>query len=665
MDRRFLQYYEQELRFVRDLAGEFASEHARVASRFGLDQDSCADPYVEWLLDGSAFLAARVQMKLDGEYDRFTHHLLEMVFPEFLAPTPASAIFRFRPDPAAPVQEGGFTVARRQRLTGPAFKGEQTRCVFTTAQPVTLWPIEIAEARYLSGPQLAAKGLARQGAVRAALHIRLRTTGEIPLSALALDRLSLHLAGNDRIAHRLYEALAARVRGIAWQAVGEDPAPPALLPAGGVERQGFAEDEALFLSWPDDPLVVPRDRPEGEGEAAIAAAPRGFSGYRLLREYFTLPQKFLFVALTGLERAVRSAPGREIDLFVLLDAADPMLDGAVTADQLMLFATPAINLFRRRARPILVEPFERDHHVVCDRLRPLDYEVYEVLSVDGAMGAPGTAGGADDRARMPFERFWHTDHRTSPDRERAFHAVERRPRVLSGGERSRGVPRSSYIGSEVYLTLCDGNAAPWPSGLRRLDVEVLCTNRDLPMRLRRLLEEASFTCEAGGPAESAVIVGRLGAPAPSPALADDGSGAPYGQVAWRLVGHLALNHLSLTDGPEGRGPDALRSLLGLYAAHAEPAVARHIEGLRSIRHETVTRRLPASGPIAFGRGLEITLELAESAFQEGSAFLLASVLETFFRRYVSLNSFVETVLRTSERGEVMRWPMRMGMRHLA
>ena len=65
MDRRFLRYYEQELRFVRDLGGEFASSHARVANRFGLEADSCADPYVEWLLDGFAFLAARVHLKLE------------------------------------------------------------------------------------------------------------------------------------------------------------------------------------------------------------------------------------------------------------------------------------------------------------------------------------------------------------------------------------------------------------------------------------------------------------------------------------------------------------------------------------------------------------------------------------------------------------------------
>jgi type VI secretion system protein ImpG len=136
-------------------------------------------------------------------------------------------------------------------------------------------------------------------------------------------------------------------------------------------------------------------------------------------------------------------------------------------------------------------------------------------------------------------------------------------------------------------------------------------------------------------------------------------------VAWRLIGHLSLNYLSLLDSPNGQGADALRSLLALYADRAEPALARQVQGVRSARAERVTRRLPGDGPITFGRGLEITLELVEAAFQDGSAFLLGSVLEVFFRRYVALNSFAATVLRSGERGELVRFPTRAGQRMLA
>lgn len=663
MDRRFLRYYEQELRFVRDLAGEFAADHARVADRFGLGPDTCADPHVEWLLDGFAFLAARVHLKLDGEHERFTHHLLEMVYPDFLTPTPAAAVVRFEPDANPAPLEAGYEIPRGSRILGRLAADEQTRCTFTTAHPVTLWPLRVAQARYLTGPALAAAALPTRGMtggrVEAALHIRVETTGDLALARLGgLDRLPLHLAGNDRIAHRLYEALVAHPAGLVARPAGaaaETAAATVRLGPEAVRRMGFGEDEALF---PPVPL--------------------GFSGYRLLREYFTLPERFLFVALEGLAPAVRGTPGTGLDLFVLLDAVDPVLDGAVTAAQLAPFATPALNLFPHRAKPILVEAFDREHHVVGDRVRPFDFEVYDVAAVGGY--------GEDERERHAFTRFYRTDHYADPAAERSFYALERRARLVTGAERNRrgrrggggggggaagedrrrDAARSSYLGTDAFISLCDGNAAPWPPGLRRLDVETLCTNRDLPLRLPLPRGETHFTSEQGGPIASITVAGRLSPPRESLAAADpaEGGGA-HGQVAWRLIGHLSLNYLSLLDGPDDRGADALRGLLGLYAARGEPALARHVQGLRSARASRVTRRLPGDGPITFGRGLEVGLDFAEGSFQDGSAFLLGSVLEVFLRRHVALNSFVATVLSTGERGELVRFPARAGARELA
>ena len=138
-----------------------------------------------------------------------------------------------------------------------------------------------------------------------------------------------------------------------------------------------------------------------------------------------------------------------------------------------------------------------------------------------------------------------------------------------------------------------------------------------------------------------------------------------GETPWRLASHLALNYLSLIDGPEDEGAAALRELLQLYAASAEAAVAHQVEGLRSVASRPVVDRLPIPGPIAFGRGLEIDLTFDESAFDRGAAFALGGVLEAFLRRHVALNSFTRTVVRTVARGEIMRWPARLGQRHLA
>jgi type VI secretion system protein ImpG len=71
--------------------------------------------------------------------------------------------------------------------------------------------------------------------------------------------------------------------------------------------------------------------------------------------------------------------------------------------------------------------------------------------------------------------------------------------------------------------------------------------------------------------------------------------------------------------------------------------------------------MPSPGPIAFGRGIELTVMLDDAAFEGTGAFLLGAVLDRFFAQYVSLNSFTETVVRTVARGDIMRWPARGGL----
>ena len=98
MDPRLLQYYGRELQYIRELGGEFAREYPKIAGRLGLETFECADPYVERLLEGFAFLAARVHLKLDAEFPRFTQHLLEMIYPHYLAPTPSFVNVELQPN---------------------------------------------------------------------------------------------------------------------------------------------------------------------------------------------------------------------------------------------------------------------------------------------------------------------------------------------------------------------------------------------------------------------------------------------------------------------------------------------------------------------------------------------------------------------------------------
>ena len=216
--------------------------------------------------------------------------------------------------------------------------------------------------------------------------------------------------------------------------------------------------------------------------------------------------------------------------------------------------------------------------------------------------------------------------------------------------------RTSYAGSEVFVSLVDAKAAPYRTELKQLAIETLCTNRDLPLHMPVGQGRTDFVMDEGAPAVEAVRCVRTRT-YPRPSQAE-------GETAWRVVSHMALNYLSLADTDQQEGAVALRDLLRLYGDTSQAHIRKQIDGLKSVVCRPITRRVSTPGPITFARGLEATVIFDEAGFEGAGVFVLGAVLAHFFAKYVSMNSFVETVIRTTDGGEVMRWPMRIGTRHL-
>jgi type VI secretion system protein ImpG len=274
----------------------------------------------------------------------------------------------------------------------------------------------------------------------------------------------------------------------------------------------------------------------------------------------------------------------------------------------------------------------------------MDFEVYSVTEVTGY----GT--GSDEK--QEFFPFYALRDRASVEDMSSYYTVSREPRMLSTKQRSQGA-RSSYVGSEIFLSLVDSTEAPVRPQLKQLAIETLCTNRDLTLHIPVGQRSSDFVLDAGAPVEAVRCVAGPTPPKPSHA---------HGDPSWRLINHLSLNYLSLTDDTNGGGASALRELLTLYGDTSDPIIRRQIDGVRSVSSQSVTRRLPIAGPAAFGRGLEVMLTLDETAFEGMGGFLLGAVLERFFAKYTSINSFTETVLRSIQRKEIVRWPARLGLR---
>ncbi|QJI12451.1 type VI secretion system baseplate subunit TssF [Pseudomonas sp. ADAK22] len=620
MNAKLLRYYERELAHLREVGGEFARDYPKVAGRLGLETYACADPYVERLLEGFSFLAARVQLKIDAEFPRFTNHLLELVYPQYLAPTPSMAVVQLQPDMSEGSLAAGFKVPRDTALHSQLGKGDQTACEFRTAHDVTLWPVELVQARYFAcGAHVAGIDLSRLGGVKAALRLRLRVGAGLTFSDLALDRLPLHIRGGEAMPSRILEQLLAQAAGVLVMPVQEHVDWHQFLPKSAIRSVGYSDSEALLPS-----------------------GPRSFQGYRLLQEYFAMPQRFMFAEVAGLANSVSRCTAEQLDVIVLFKKLDPVLEQSLSAANFGLYCTPAINLFPMRTERVHLSDQQSEYHVIPDRTRPMDYEIYQIESVTGY--------GSGAEASQTFESFYRANDlhaRTPPN---AFYQLRRDARVLSEQQRRQG-PRSSYIGSELFLSLVDAQEAPHRSDLRQLGIDTLCSNRDLVLSMPVGSGRTDFTVESGAPVQSVRCV--AGPTVPAPSFAE-------GETAWRLVSHLSLNYLSLLDQDREQGAIALRDLLRLYCRVDDEAAHKQIEGLRSVTADSIVRRLPLPGPITYGRGLQVCVTLDESAFEGAGVFVLGSVLEQFFAKYVSLNSFTETFIKSTARGVIMQWPARVG-----
>src|SRR5262249_49137767 len=449
---------------------EFAQQFPKIAARLGMHGLEVADPYVERLLEGVAFLAARVQLKLDAEFPRFTQALLEIIYPHYLAPTPSMLVAQLKPDGNDPNVGTGPRVPRGTTLSGLQGPDDATACDFRTAHDVTLWPIEIVSASYFSfAPDLPLNTLPVAQRIRGGVRIRLKTGG-MKFSQLAIDRLPLYLSGREDVANKLYElCLATGLGTLVWPS--KSPTPRAeFLPGSSIQPAGFSDGEALL------PVTL-----------------RSFQGYRLLQEYFSFPQRFRFFELAGLSRALRRVDADQVDLVLLFGRGDATLEAVVDATNLALFCTPAINLFHKRADRIQVSDGAHEYHVVADRTRPLDFEVYQVTNV--------VRHGIGTDSDEPFLPSCAAHSSAEEGRQAAYFTPRREPRLVTPGSRRRGV-RTSYIGTEVFLSLVDSSQAPFSGDLRQLSIETLCTNRDLVLQMPVGIAAGDLTLDMAAPVKS-------------------------------------------------------------------------------------------------------------------------------------------------------------------
>ena len=579
----FSKYYEAELAYLRELGRGYAQVHPGTA---GLLAERSGDPDVERLLEGFAFLAARIRERTDDAVPEVVHGVADLLLPHYLRPIPACTVIEFLPQARA--LRSAVKVARGAEVASTPIDG--TSCVFRTTQDVTLLPVTLGETV-----------LEMPAATSALLRVQVNAPGQGREELLATGSLRFFLHGEYALVATLFLWMFRHCRSVS---VGEpgSATPGVKLPEGSIRPVSFTPDAALF-PWP---------RMASEG-------------YRVVQEYFTLPQKFLFFDLANLSDAAAAVKERFELRFDF--ERPPALQQRVPRDVLRLHCAPAINLFRAEAEPARVEASGQEHLVRASGVDPKGMEVYSVDEVVSLR-----PNNSERELVRPFTDFAHVG---SSD---VFYHLRRSLSPIDEGV-------------DTYISLESPRDVPPRLEERTLSMQLTCTNRSLPGKLR--------IGEVNVPTPSSPMVARFTnlLPVSQPLHPPLGS-----ELLWRVIAHLALVKRSLAE------PKLLASVLGLYNFQTfgdEPvgrANTRRIEAVGSVEVEP-SRQL-FQGAIV--RGQRTLVHLEETGFVgPGDLFLFGWVLDELFAANLTLNAFHSLRVRQNPSKTEYAWTPRTGSQPLA
>ncbi|MBT7306721.1 MAG: type VI secretion system baseplate subunit TssF [Gammaproteobacteria bacterium] len=592
----FNKYYQDELSFLREMGREFADENPKLAPFLS---EGGSDPDVERLFEGFAFINGRLRQKLDDEFPELTHSLIQLLWPHYLRPVPALSILQFEPIQST-LSEKRCIPSAVQVDSRPV---DGTICHFQTCYEVDLYPITLESVALT------------QTAPDAVLRVELSLHPGASVEQMGLDSLRLHLRGGQDayIGRALYLWMFRYLKRVTVKMVDE-----------------VGKEELFFLA-PDEVKPVGF----GEDEGLFPYADNAFVGYRLLQEYFTLPEKFLFIDVQGLEK-LSSCP--QLDRFELnFEFSRAWEERArLSAENIALFCTPIVNLFQQNG-----DPLRLDHRQVEYRIRPKGGQraALDIHSINAVAG--WVQGSSRKKEYPPFESFHHEFDRVDGELP-VYYKTHLRPAVVG-----RGVDHS--------LSFVSGAGVGVVPQIETISMELTCTNGELAGKLR-----AGEISEATASSPEFARFRNLTAAVPAllPPIEEG--------IHWQLISNMSLHYHSL------QSVDALKTLLSAYDfrpyydRQAERLSRLRLEGIEAVQ-STPTDRLFKGVPV---RGLCTELKLRESKFGaegvagESEMYLFATVLNEFLSLYSTINSYHELEVKGLDGGEVYRWRGKIGKQPL-
>lgn len=588
-NEKFLHIYNEELRFLKESGKVFAEEHPQVAQYLGMNPDGILDPFVERLLEGTAFLSSRVKERIDYEHPEFALQMLSRLAPLWHTPMPSIATIAVKPDLTSPQWQNKVSILRHSRVHLTDSTLHDKPAIFCTGRELNIQPVNIEFAECVGSVASGVPSAVVEHLHGGQAYIRLRftTMAVSVLSELCFDPMYLTMAGDAVKSNLLIRYLLNHcTRVVAW-AQGSTRPEVAILGTAELRLGGVSDKEALL--------------PQAIGE---------LPGSRLMREYFAAPSRFYTVELHALNAFLEKCTHQhEFELIFALDELPLTLLDRVSSNDFHLFATPVVNLYSRRCDPVLLDKDRTEHQVVVDRLNPAMYEIHHLTRVQGLM----KEGAAIQFSSLPEDVGFG-------QRDSLAGFSTRRKEIIY----NKKFKKSAFGHNEVFITLSKGASDVVLDDVKSLSVDALICDRHL---FPQHLQAPRFQFEVTLPIDQVELVR-----APSlPRCVPDFS------LSWDAVQLVAVNPLRYVYSDVGNSASLMRHWLNLFAHASDQSQRKRISSLleTEVRHRF--ERYQGPGPIAWVRGAEISMNIKNSHHADQGAYLFGKVLHFSLSEYCQLN----------------------------
>ncbi|MGU3813508.1 type VI secretion system baseplate subunit TssF [Vibrio diabolicus] len=602
MSEEFLKYYNRELAYLRHKGQEFGEQYPKIAARLRINEEQVDDPHVERLLEGCAFLTARIRQSLDNSYPQFTESLMGQLYPDFHAPIPSMSVIKMN---CSSSTSSFFDVEEGERVVigAPGYH----ECEFRTCYPVRMYPVDLTSGAFKNAP-LKSVGSQWESHAHSVLKIQLTALDEeTSLSEMGLERLRFYLNGQSQLTFKLYQMLFQNLIGLS-------------VVAGGKEVRSLTKRHLIEVGFSEDEKVVPYSK-------------RSFSGARLLVEYLHFPEKFMFFDITELGLS-ELALGEQAELYFYFDTNDDWLPKQVDEESLMVGCVPVVNLFKSVMEPKRILPTEYDYHLSPQYQ---EAESNEVVSIS-------------DVTLRNWNKTYHNlpcyhagEHTHYMNASEIYWLMRREDKNWAGGY--------DEPGRETYISFVDKRHQLFSPESREnwlMYVEAECCNRNLAQKLpfggglpKVSLPEVNDNFES---VRCLVSISETLRPEMDES------------TRWQLTKLLTLNHFTEED-----GLTTLKQTLNLYAFSGTAETKAVIDALAKLEFEPTTGRVSQKGKVGFAHGIKIILTVSDQILPKEQIFLLGSVLSVYFAQYAEINIFTQLEIRLKSTGKPFHlWPALTG-----